>query len=187
MAKNVCWPYSSESGVRRCRTRTLGLRKGNISAEGYQLPAMYRFLLMRQPGRGVVCGRGMSGSGQPGIRVVPACVQSGNRRTNNRLAVLAFPCREQQGRTITHCSSLMSLVQPRSFCNNGSLLNLDDTVALPYNGDAESRLRGSAAPPTRNMMKTNGINSTGNGVANAMAADTHQGCTGGWLCRLSER
>ena len=57
-------------------------------------------------------------------RVVPACVQSGNRRTNNRLAVLAFPRREQQGRTITHCSSLMSLVQPRSFCNNGSLLNL---------------------------------------------------------------
>ena len=34
----------------------------------------------------------------------------------------------------------------------------------PYNGDAESRLRGSAAPPTKNM-KTKAINATGNGVA----------------------
>ena len=32
---------------------------------GYQPPPMYRFLLMRQPGRGFVCGRGMSGPEQP--------------------------------------------------------------------------------------------------------------------------
>ena len=95
IAKNLCCPYSTDPGGQSPDPQP-GRRKEAYPRRGINLPDVQASLNV--PTRlGIYLRPRYERFRATRQRVVPACVRSGNRRTNNQLAVLAFPRREQQG------------------------------------------------------------------------------------------